>query len=83
MVIYEYRKANKVNILTETVHPRLRKASYRFESSTSRLDGTVLQFWQKDGQTIIVHDYKQDGFEIYKPACRSNDVEKTLKAIGV
>lgn len=76
-------RLNKMNILTETVHPRLRKAGYRFVASTAQLDGTVLQFWQNATQTIIVHDYKNDGFEIYKPACRSNDVEKTLKAINV
>ncbi len=65
------------------VRERLQKAGYRFKSTVASLDGTALQFWDNGKQTIIVHDYKTDGFEIYKPACASNDVEKTLKAIGV
>ena len=69
--------------IMQMVHERLRKADYRFASSTARLDGTSLEFWIKDGRVIIVHDYKNDGFEIYKPASPSNDLEKTLKSIGV
>ena len=62
---------------------RLRKADYRFVSTTGRLDGTRLEFWANTKQTIILHDSKDNGWEIYVPSCKSNDVEKTWKALGI
>ncbi len=72
-----------MSAIIDSVNDRLRKAGYRFKSKVASLDGTSLNFWDNGKQTIILHDYKTDGFEVYKPASASNDVEKTLKAIGV
>jgi len=75
--------AEELNSTLSIPRERLRKANFRRGVCYHHEDGTRVEFWSDGRRVLILHDSRADGWDIYKPASTSNNVEATLKAAGL